>query len=209
MNRCLVLALLSSFGVWNTATHAQVVEYSFTGSISSSNGTFFGLTPQVGDPVTGYLRYDLSSVDDVPDPQVSRFAQLPPSVYDLYIDGTHFSSEGKFFTYVQNDNAGADVFQVGDGDSVANSGGLILVNGVAQVGGLGLELATFSMDAFTSDALPTNLNLASFTTREGNAGTGPIGAVFTINTLTRVPEPGTGVLLLMTTSLFVVRRKRK
>jgi hypothetical protein len=195
----------------DSAANAQSVEFSFTAHVSSTfgGGSFFGIMPQTGDPVIGFLRYDLSAVDDTPDPHVSRYAQLPPALFDILLDGTHISNDGKFFTYVQNDNGVADAFDVADGESVADSGGTFRVNGAAQVGTLELSLATFSSNPFSSDAQPTNLNLANFTTHQGEVGTDLSGALFTIDSLTRVPEPSTGILALAAPSAFATRRKRR
>src|SRR5690242_13130728 len=95
------------------ALSPQPVDYVFTGTVNNAAGTFFGITPHVGDPVTGHIRFDLSVADDVPgDPHIARYQQLPPSIFEVVLNGVHISSDGKLFTYIQNDVGGGDLFQV-------------------------------------------------------------------------------------------------
>ncbi len=211
MNRFSVLALLASVGAWTATAQAQLVEYSFTGHVSSiyGGGSFYGVTPQAGDPVIGFLRYDLSSINDSADPQTGRYAQLSPAAFDILLDSAHISNDGKFFTYVQNDNGGADGFTAADGESVSDAGDFFRVNGISQIGTLEFSLSTFTQNPFSSVAQPANLNLSNFTFRQGEVGTGTSGALFTLDTLSRVPEPSASLLLLTTSVLFASRRKRK
>ena len=122
---------------------------------------FFGITPQLGDPFYGRIRYEPGGTDDNPDPQVSRFGQSPPASIELIYGGKSFATNGNFFTYVQNNNP-ADHFQASGGVTTGGSVDTILVDGVPQVGNVEIFLTGNSDAIWPTDALPTELDLGDF-----------------------------------------------
>src|SRR5215213_8189139 len=141
MKRTLLLSIFAIVLPAQVQALPNFVEFTFTGSVTNHfGGTFFGISPNVGDPISGYFRYDSNAVDDSADPQLGHYQLLPPSVYEIALNGVHISSDGKFVIATQNNFSGADVFIMADGEQTTGADQTLLVNGSPQIGNLDLFL---------------------------------------------------------------------
>jgi hypothetical protein len=212
MTKSLLVSLLTLVAMNQAGICGAAVRYGFQGEVEFIFGNpFFGITPQLGDPFYGRIRYEPGGTDDNPDPQVSRFGQSPPASIELIYGGKSFATNGNFFTYVQNNNP-ADHFQASGGVTTGGSVDTILVDGVPQLGNVEIFLTGNSDAIWPTDALPTQLDLGDFSFADAeiylNVGL-PSGVRFNITALYVVPEPACGTLLMVAAISLVFRRRRR
>jgi hypothetical protein len=183
-----------------TATQADLISYEFTGSVKLTfGGSFFGVTPALGDPVTGTFTYD-TSIPGVPDgPYYSFYDQPQSSQLAVTVRGITISSDMGYTMSIADDvnNVPYDDFQIFNNGSRVNVSRLGVQEGSVQ-----FELYDPTGTAFRDQSLPTHLDLSSFSV-SGSQGevyaSGPgifSGVVFSVDSLTIVPEPGTFSLLV-------------
>lgn len=212
MKKRLLVGLFTLVAMNQVYVCSATVRYGFQGEVEFIFGNpFFGITPQLGDPFYGRIRYEPGGTDDNPDPMFSRFAQSPPASLELIYGGKSFATDGNFFTYVQNDAPG-DVFQASGGLTTGGSIDTIRVNGVPHQGNVEIFLVGNSAALWPTDALPTELDLADFVsaTAEIYVGGGPASGVrFNITALYAVPEPACGTLLAITAIALASRWRRR
>jgi hypothetical protein len=211
MTKSLLVSLLTLVAMNQAGICGAAVRYGFQGEVEFIFGNpFFGITPRLGDPFYGRIRYEPGGTDDNPDPKVSRFGQSPPASIELIYGGKSFATNGNFFTYVQNDNPG-DVFQASGGVTTGGSVDTILVDGVPHEGNVEILLSGNSDAIWPNDSLPTEFDLADFSFPVAeiyvNAGV-PSGARFHISSLYVVPEPSGGTLLAIAAIGLHSRRRR-
>jgi hypothetical protein len=197
-----------AFFVASSTVEAETLTVSFSGAVTTVptelSSTFF-----VSDPITGSFEIDSLSPDFREDPTIG-----------LYIGPTNFSFE--FGSYLATGPGG------GGGDSVTvlnttpdtfgfngTCGGAACI--AADVGAyfltnMSLSLTDSTDTAFSSDALPTSLDINDFDSAKVSLifqhATLPSKTVVgEISSVTLVPEPSTS-LLGMTAMLFVAGLRR-
>jgi hypothetical protein len=203
-------AACASLLSWAAPASAATITVSFTGTV---NFVFDQLDSAftLGDPVSGTFQYDSDTADTVPaDP-----------VLGIYPGATNF--EFDFGGYVATGNAPGSGVQV-DNDRMATGLfdrfiGSKTCNGTctgADVGAFTLQNLTFLLSGpatiFSSDALPTSLDLTDFSQRSASlefsdGATGPQVTALIESLTVTVPEPGALALLVLGAGLVAVRRR--
>jgi hypothetical protein len=189
---------------------ASPVEYRFTGAVTSYSGPpILGITPQVGDPISGQFRYETEVTDIAPHPAVSRRLQLPPSYIEVLFQGVRFSNAGVFDTFVRND-VPEDAIWIGGGGDVFNEQ-LRINDGDAQFGSVVVRLVDDTGSLWQSDALPTTLSLPSFTQAYGQVSINDPSSLiyFSLDSLQPVPEPASGLLMAIVAGAALTCRGKK
>jgi hypothetical protein len=144
-----------------TSARADVVTLQFTGTVSFVDGNPFGLNPVLGQPVTGIITYDTSFPDGIPsNPQVGAYVEPDPNGYTFsFAGGTIATTSGASFQ-VLNDAFGVD--------QINGFSGALALNGTQVFGNATFVLSDASMTVFSSDALPTSIDLLTFIQRAGS-----------------------------------------
>lgn len=155
---------------------AQAVTFNFSGTVTSVSGAPFGLSPTVGDPVTGSIAYAPTSPGTSP---VAGYIQPAPSGMSVFMGGATVTHDVSASFQVINNytgNASNPCRSLqGSFDNINGFGpwdmfqGHIYVNGVpqAQWSFIAFSLTDFGQQALGSTALPTALNFLSFSERVG------------------------------------------
>jgi hypothetical protein len=199
----MVLGLLFAAGRGDATT----LTFNFTGTVLSNDFNPFGITDLTGTPVTGSFSYDSGTADTDADPTTGLYLQQNLTFNFAFASGATVTNDGDFIVLVFNDRPG-----VGDGLQVGSEHPA-LVNGVLESSAsAALLLADLTQTAFSTDALPTTLDLADFAFRRGSlvdADREGVGINFGINTLTAaaVPVPEAGTLALLAGGLSPLIRR--
>jgi len=157
------------------AAPAQLLTYYFTGRITSISGTPFGLSPSLGQSVTGSITYDLGLASAYNTGAVAGYNQPSPSGMSVIISGVTIHSLNYNAFQVINNSFGFDNF-----NGFFTS---ILAGGVPNSGYVSFNLTDFTQVAFSSTALPMTLNTSSFSSRTGTVYGGGGLLSFSIDTL--------------------------
>lgn len=186
----------------------DVVVAEFTSTVSFvQNLPAFGISPSIGDTVTGTFSYDTNAADLNADPirGTYRTGQL-----SVTIDGTTFAGElGPQFTVFDNGPPGNDLFSVAAGTAAGDTN--VLVNGVPMEGQIALGFSE-PAGGLTSDALPSHLELLSLQRTQFNViqPNGNRLILFdNVRTFTAVPEPSSCTLLALIGATAVGYRRWK
>lgn len=191
-----------------TATKGDVIRYEYAGTVSLIfGGSFYGITPEVGDPITGTFTYDTSIVGTQDGPYATIYEDPQSSQLGLTLRGITVTSDTGYRMEVYN-NAPVVDFQIVNSDSRVNVGG----SGV-HAGSIQFEFLDPTGRAFGGQSVPTHLDLSSFTVTQGelnNLGESGLfsGVVFSIDSLTVVPEPSTFTLVAIGSIGLVVWSRR-
>jgi hypothetical protein len=157
--------LLSVFVVAGTVSFvakpalAEVVTHNFMGAITFVSGTPFGLSPSIGQQVQGSFTYDTSLPPAFDTGSIAGYIQPPPSGMSVVISGVTLQSQTNNSFQVQNNNFGSD--------GINGFFKSISVGGVPTSGTMNFNLSDSTATAFSSTALPSSLNIASFNLRTG------------------------------------------
>jgi len=160
---------------------AAIVTHNFTGAVTSVIGSPLGLSPSVGDPVTGSIAYDTSLPPDWDTGAVAGYLQTPPngmSGMSVVIGDATVQSTGNSSWQVTN-----NYFSLFDFDAISGFFSAELVGG-QSTGTMIFYLSDTTATAFSSTALPPSLNAASFNLLTGGVSMGPDTIYFSIDTLT-------------------------
>lgn len=226
----------------STPVDAAIVRFDFAGEVTNvfdnDPGTnpdlIFGTPVTDGMSVTGFFYLDDAAA------QTDGFVGLTGTAaqydqnliegFQINLGGSIFESTGVYNTAVINDFTSAvgqtplDAFVISDGVSTGFTditGTEILVNGSPESGRIGIQFDDADATAFSSDSLPSTLNLSDFESitatidgEEPFPGGAPFvySVDFSINsiTATAVPEPSTlAVLGIAGTSLMARSRSRR
>jgi len=216
-----VSALIAAWGI----SHAEVVTYNF-------GGTFHrdwdrpSVHIQNGDVFTGSLTYDTAAVDlglsDLgPFSEARRFAA--PSSLSVTIAGIRYDLGENLYAYTDVKDGGSE----GDADGIffatERTTIPVPVDGEWPLTAFALYLADFSGQVFSSDRLPSFLNLESFSVKSlgfelawyHTAGERitvafdeELDYLTIVNPPSTVPEPATHALLLLGLAAFYAVRRR-
>lgn len=195
-NRVL-LAACAALMAWSA--NAVSVAYNFTGTVDLVwGGSFYGITPAVGDPVVGTFSYNTSVPVQVIGPNVRNYPQVLPYRLSFTLGGVTIESDNGYSASLQTNSYYS--LQMFDNDGQAK------INGTLQdCDGIQLNLdnmISFSSAGLPSTSLPTAFSLANFTDTFGDVAA-PLnisGATFVLNRLSPVPEPG--IFTLFGSALF-------
>lgn len=174
--------LLSVFVVAGTVSFvakpalAEVVTHNFMGAITFVSGTPFGLSPSIGQQVQGSFTCDTSLPPAFDTGSIAGYIQPPPSGMSVVISGVTLQSQTNNSFQVQNNNFGSD--------GINGFFKSISVGGVPTSGTMNFNLSDSTATAFSSTALPSSLNIASFNLRTGGVFDGSATIFFSIDTLT-------------------------
>jgi len=197
-----------AFFVASSAVEAETLTVSFSGAVTTVptelSSTFF-----VSDPITGSFEIDSLSPDFDADPTRGE-----------YIGPTNFSFEFGSYLSTGPGGSGSDSVSVQNttldtfGFNVQCSAGRCIAADVGAyfLASMRLSLTDSTATAFSSDALPTSLDINDFDNDEValifEHATLPLKVVSgEISSVTLVPEPSTS-LLGMTAMLFVAGLRR-
>jgi len=192
-----------------TGAHAFPVAIHLTGTVATVDDTAsaFGGVFIVGMPFAATIEYDTSIPDIDPSSTVGRYEENPASLMSISM------SLGGVDITTSTVTSDASVL-------VRTDTNLLLpnVNGPLSTGPaisqIQMLLDSSNPLAITSDALPTTLDLNDFDGNRqmaflgGSLVTGLAFVFADIQTLTVIPEPGTGVLLGLGVPLASAQRRR-
>lgn len=206
---------ISATGVLALAASASagIVTYNFTGTVTLvTQPPPFGVSAQVGNPVTGTFMYDTLSPDIAGDPFFGDYPQGIVSGFSFIINGTPVYTSD-YHVFVTNDNPPSYAFD--ELEVFATQG--VIVDGVPQVGAdMYVQLRDDFGTVFPNDSLPgPNLTLADFPDNDGlNLPNGYLLDItsnqrieFSIDSLVGIPAPG-ALALGAVAMLFASRRRR-
>jgi hypothetical protein len=178
-----------------SAAQADIVQFRFEGSITAATGNFNG-TPFAGvqSGANYILTYSFQSntPDSIPDPTLGQYDSALTSINLQIGAGTSTSLSSGDIEIADNFANAFDAYQLDVG----------LGNGLE----MGLLLQDFTRTVFSSDALPTNLNLNGFSNRLFTL-TGPNGSMTGSVTGFALPAPGTAAALAACAVLGFRRRR--
>jgi hypothetical protein len=151
--------LISAFNA--SSALADIVTFSFTGTVSFVNENAFGLNAVVGQSLTGTITYDTSVPDAIPsDPNVGAYTQSAPNGYSFsFAGGTIATTQGASFQVIN------DAFGV---DQINAFAGALTKNGSQVFGSASFFLSDSTMTVYSSDALPPSIVLSSYNVRAGS-----------------------------------------
>ena len=153
-----VFVLLIGIAEW---IQAAVITNNFSGTITYVVGTPFGISASIGDPVSGSFTYDTSLPPAYNSGVVAGYNQPPPSGMSVVISGLTLQSQNNSSLQVTNNYFGSDGFS---GFFTPISAG-----GVLQLGSSMLfYLSDSTQTVLSNTALPTSLDLLSFSFRTGS-----------------------------------------
>lgn len=206
------LRSLLALGVWLaiSPTFGAPAGYRFTGAVNLVFGNpFNGVTPQLGDSVTGQFSYDsAAATTNNINSSLAYFAQNLPFSYSFTLRGVTFRTDGDFMIAIQNTRS-YDQFALFD-HSPAVGGVIPPANSTS----IEFVLGDLNNRTFSDVSLPTSLTLADFNSNWGEISTvsGGLasGVTFSINSLTpmAIPEISSGSLLLVGMTSLALRRRR-
>lgn len=207
--RFLIGAFLASLSlVLATNTQAALVAYTFEGTVDGVGLPVFGISPAIGNPVTGSFSYDTSIAPWTSGSFYSHYQIYGPYSLVAEIGGARIESGGFFSISIQNDFGGNVEDTISIGTQPALLAGTQTADGV-----LGLNFASRDPNTFTSLSLPEHLTLNDFDawrygvlTRSGN-NSEIIG--FSVDRLTPVPLPGTAILSLTGLGILFAAGRRQ
>lgn len=199
------LVLLALFVIplgWADSAHA--VDFNFSGTVTQPGAFFPGSS--VGDPFTGTLYYDPTRPDTDPDPSLGNYNMSDPShtylALSISVGGVTIGliNPSLSCSILVSNLPGGDTFTAG-GEVLAPSS---------------ITLSDSTGAALTSDALPTNLDIANWDsgviTVRDFVGVSEVPFIGTINGTRAVPEPTISTLLAMASvalALDWLRRTKK
>jgi hypothetical protein len=202
------------------AVHAQAVTFDFTGVVTSVGGTIPGVTD--GMIVTGTYTFDFANANPSLSSPPSLIGSTTLSWGALTSGGSSDQSpaptEAVFSSTAQVGAFSYSSVQGGPYLSESYIAGLIGTSTPATYQFIGFE-ANQSADTYTtsilrlfdntppwtSDGLPVLINGQPNT---GSFQSGSAGVVYDVTSLTRVPEPAAGWLLVMGLGGLVIARRR-
>lgn len=213
-----LLASAACLLIANPMFAAPLVRYEVNATvdfIDDPNGLLTGLV-QLGDPLTGILQYDLALPDTDASPTTGFYEATSLSenfIAGSNVGGEFFETLSLFDVFVDNDVA--DVLEFfASGDTIPST---LAVPGIGFVD-LQVILVDDEGTALSSDALPTNLNLADFESAvvvlSADCDTSPVQTVYlveaTINSIrqTAIPEPHSLALLALGAAVASGSRRR-
>jgi hypothetical protein len=183
---------------------AEPITVIFSGTIAEIAPTIDDGTFAVGAPVSGSFEIDSGAADGEPDPEVGRY---DGAVSDLAVAfGSYEASASPGLLFIRNSmGSGADEFYVETSPTGADVAGLPLYRSILQV-------LDPTRAAFSSDAIPTSLDLADFEhsrlTLDYLDGTFSYSVRAEITTLTYTPAPEPGAVLSMPVGMLVLGLSR-
>jgi hypothetical protein len=211
LRRALASARVSSWmcalfvlGAASAASGASITVY-VSGTLAQflSGGPSIESDLSIGDPISASFSYDPDTADSQADPGWGRYSGAVSQVSGTYGSGFTFGSSSlpTGEVNVTNDWGAStiDQFQALSG-FVAGLGPALPVSGEAPVF-FGFAVHDPTAAVFSSDALPTSLDLADFDTANTNLSYVALNfdngqqARFTVTSMVFVPEPATVLLL--------------
>jgi hypothetical protein len=197
--------------VWSTGVaRAGIVSYGFVGKVNLVFGNpFNGVSPSLGDVVTGSFSYDTSVVGTTTanHPGALSYAETQPRFFSITLDGGTFQSVSSYDARIENNNPY---------DAITLEDDAPLMNGAAPILGsssIYFQLADSTGSVFADRSLPRTLDLAKFTSQFSEITTVSdgvySGVTFTVDGLTAVPEPGAPSLLVSALVMSFLRFGRK
>lgn len=204
--RLILFALAAASSMLATAAQAVPITVELSGTVATVDDVddLFGGAFSVGMPFTATIAYDTSVPDIDPSSTIGRYEENPASQLSITMSlgGVDISTSTVTSEAIFVVRSDTNLFLPSVNDPVSTGPALIQMQ---------MILDSSNPLAITSDELPTSLNLADF---DGNrqmalvASSFPsFGFVFAdIETLTVVPEPGTGALLGLALA-FLLRRR--
>ncbi len=196
----------ASMQLVTTASQGEVVSYEFAGRVKLVFGApFYGITPAVDDPVNGRFRYESSIVGAQRD-GVTYFDQPQSSQLGVTLRGLTIMSDRGYTISLLN-NVGYDSIQMFDNDDRVDVGEFGTREGVIE-----LCLTDWTETALgTQHVLPIKVDLSSFSGPDtfGEVNTVSFGlfsgVVFSIDSVTAVPEPAVSLSVEVRGGSVVVR----
>lgn len=198
-------SILTLFACLGCSAPAATVVFQFGGIITSSSFvsplSWTNAGGVVGQPITITYTFESGTADSVPLTTLGTYLNAV-SLASLDFNGyqsTFVPTTSEFDVY---DNPPATTYDAY----------VLRVNGVPGAAFFEIRLQDGTASEFSSDALPTNLNLANFLTNKQGQLDGPGGAFsatmrFNITSFNVIPEPAT-VPLSIAGALLLLRRAR-
>jgi hypothetical protein len=205
-------ALLTLAGLLaSEVSRAETISYTLSGTVLTAWGNpFNGISPQAGDPITGLFTYDTAStLITNSGTQIVYYGQPLPNHISLTLRGVTFETGASFTAMVANNlgRLSAPYDQLDLYDYAPGFPGAVPENSLIEI-----QLTDFTGTAFSSTSLPHTLNLAAFNSQGNNLETVAdgvnSGVTFQINSLSPIPEPSVGLLLISALALARVRLRR-
>jgi len=154
--------------LFGTGAYASPITFDFTAVVRSGE---VGNLPGglAGDLVSGSFAYDLVGTDRDPSPSAGLFPMSALS-FVATVDGTTFTSTGNTLLVVENDAPAGSGTLVDDFSFSFSSGNAPAGLTVTELDLVLENLGPGSRPPFSSDAIPSTLDLADFTTASVNLG---------------------------------------
>jgi len=176
---------------------ASPAQFNYVGTVTYTDGTLSGVS--IGNVVSGTFSYDPSTAPNLTLGSTLAEYQLPGGQINASVGG-HAASASTLSAQIQND------FNGNVEDTVALSGGSpAIIDGVQGTNAsLYISLASKygNTGVLSSTALPTSFDVAAFdawaygTLQRDGTASGTI-LEFNVTSITAVPEPGTGSMLML------------
>ena len=199
-------------------SHAAIIGYRFEGTvglISPTGVTPFGVQATTGapaTPVTGHFYYDLDSTGNV-NGLSSEYQQSIANGFSATINGHVISADSYFVSVADRTGTAFDTFSVVYSSFTGPPPtSPLTVDDTPHTTGRFSVTFNGSSSVFSNKLLPTTLNSASFSIKNGmltESSSAP-GIFFNITTLVAIPEPS-GIVLCSggTFLLFGFKRRRR
>ena len=191
-----LVSLLAVGVLWASSSHAASISYTFSANVSSVWGpSFYGIHPVVGDAISGFFSYDTEAGNFLESPVEKKYFETTPYTFGFTLQGLTLQSDSTFTIDVSkqtlSDGNVVETVQMWDNDEE------IKLNG-ALTAAAGIDLAFTIQNLNPTLDLPNNINSLGFIsfqhgTAEALAGS---GVTYDITSITVVPEPGVGTLLI-------------
>lgn len=215
-----------------SGTQAEIVTYAFQGQVTRTVRSLAAFpNVQTGTPITGRFSY-ITDQAPIILPEIGIAYEQPSFLsIDMTLGASHISSSGSFIATVRRNDLGnaledySVVFSDGGvpderellGYGPSPAGDRISINGVAAQGAMFLGFDRLGSSISHSEDLPGEILLDSFVFATGHVAGAtiydvgpplapqavPFNVVFSINRVTRIPEPS-GALLLVAFVLLCV-----
>lgn len=177
-----------------------IVSYTYTARVSTVWGSsFFGTHPAVGDSLTGFFSYDTAAPIIRGSPAERLYSESLPFTFGFNLRGLTLQSDSDF-VIATSKQVPVHTIQMADYDGTVN------LNGV-PTNVLSFDIAFTIQNPDLPLDLPTDFeHLGPISFAHGSFTTlSDSGVTYDITSMTLVPEPGAGVLLVGGTFLLLSR----
>lgn len=164
----------------------------------------FSDTVSVGQMATFSLYFDTDVPDADPNPNIGLFTDaIQGQVVANFGDEMYVTTSSSNFR--TRSDTSSNLSYTGFGGSIPD------LNGLDRTGVITFDLGSSDFAALSSNMLPTSLDLSDFDLSNGFQFVAPSGAIsgtFTGATVTAVPLPASGLLLIAALGFLLIRRRQ-